>query len=172
MFFTGVVGGSGKSTNAGNVSKMYGHKLIALDKCKFGPGWARNSPETYLTMVDSEIDKAIDGKFVIDGTYYDHKLPQQIPHNDMLMDSCDAIVWNHIPRWVAYWRKLLRSFKRYLELEKGAHKETLENVYYNQLNTWNRYPKRYEVLNDKWKKDGTNQKKWIRLNWPHFCRVE
>lgn len=172
MFFTGVVGGSGKSTAAETVSKRYGHKLVQLDQAKFGPGWVRNTSDVYIGKVDAELKASIDGKYVIDGTYYDQKLPEQTNHNEFLMETADIVAWNHIPKWVAYWRKLFRSFKRYLGLENGAHKESFNNVYNNQLNTWNRYSKRYKILNDKWEESSDASGKWVKYNWPFFYKVK
>jgi len=178
----GVVGGSGKTTLAKQISRFYGHHHIPIDDCKYGENWKRYTADEFEENVDNEIAKANRGKYVIEGVFYDEKLAKQSEKLTQLInddDGADLIIWHDVPRWVAMWRKLYRSLKRFIKVESlGTAPEKWHNVKEMVKKGWNRYDDRYQKLDKFWNvhnnNDGNNRNnntKFQRLQWPYYYSI-
>jgi len=165
IMITGAVGGSGKTT----LAEKYERAHIKLDECKFGGNWVRNSPEAFRANV-SLCQTMANGRYVIEGTYHDEKMPAQGEINDRLMEEVDHVIWNDIPKWVALWRKAFRSFKRAIGVaSQGAAVERWHNVKAMLVKNYHGFEDRHRILSDAWARHSLRDKgRLCRARWPYF----
>ena len=77
------------------------------------------------------------------------------------------IIWQDIPKIIAVWRKLFRSYKRAIGVGvQGTAPETFRNVKAMIKKTWYRYNERWQILNNAWRDDG----KYLRVYFPDYLR--
>jgi hypothetical protein len=76
-----------------------------------------------------------------------------------------------VERIISIWRKLFRSFKRYIgAVEQGAAPEKLHDVIATIKKSWYSYDTQHQKLADKWKT--LSGEKYKRVKWPWFYAVE
>lgn len=171
MMFTGEAGGGGKSTISAHLASKYGHTNVNIDKCKYGANWTRYPVGEFVERVNSAVSSSPNDMYVIDGVYTDEKLPTHQEKMDELMDIVDVVVWNELSVYICIWRKLFRSFKRYIgAVEQGAAQEKLHDVIANTKKTWYNYDTQHQKLADKWRT--LSGAKYKRVKWPWFYTVD
>lgn len=168
-----TIGGSGKTTLAGQIEHKFNIPHIRIDDCKFGDGWERFSSDTFIDNIRKGVDRPT---FVIEGTFSDPKeINQQRLLKDLVLEKkVDMVIWYDLPKYVALWRKLFRSFKRAIGVEKqGTSVETLNNVKEMCKKGFYTYDDRNIILQDFWDK-GFGDISYIwrsKKSWPYFYYV-
>lgn len=169
-----TVGGSGKSTLANKVAYLTNAKIIRLDDCKFGENWKRYTPDEFVKNVMDKLKEYEyeDDHIVVEGTYSDNLLDQQKKINDKLIQTADSVVWNDVPKIVATWRKLFRSYKRAIGvISQGTAPEKLSNVIAMAKKTWGTFSSRHAVLEERWSNKNSkcdSQTVFLRAKWPFY----
>lgn len=167
-----VVGASGKSTMAKDIVCKYGHQYVPVDNCKYGENWRRFSPIEFQEKL-ATLMKDHDA-WVFDGTHNDPADSTHVESVEKVLDDCDLVIWQDYPMSVIFWRKMLRSFKRAIDVvPQGAAREKLHNVIGMLKRTSREWDERRTLLNKNWeeriKNDNTN--KYKKLSWPWYYEV-
>lgn len=162
-----TIGGSGKTTLASEISLSDMHKHIRIDDMKFGENWKRYSDEEFKDNLHKSLK--YQDYFVLEGTYSDPRLPIQSEEIDKIIETSDMIIWFDIPKYIALWRKLFRSFKRAIGMAApgSGGVETLENIINMTKKGYYTFEERYEILDEMFEKNKENPK-FHRVKWPYF----
>lgn len=154
-----AIGGSGKTTLSKDICNVHGHKHIRLDDCKYGAAWRRFTPEEFVSNLNNQLNSS-NGWYVVEGTFDD----QHIQMCNFLRNS--MVIYNDLPKWIAQWRKLFRSFKRYIGVEEqGTAVETWHNVKEMLKKGNNTYDDRYKLIE---RTLNIMFKECMRIKWPYF----
>lgn len=168
-FFTGIAGGSGKTTAAAKAAGYWAtSRHIRIDNFKYDAKWARN--EHFGTDLRYAILGDNEDKIVLDGLFSDVKDPE---HLAVVLEFINAkrdilLVRIDLPLVVTLWRKLFRSAKRALGwLPQGAAPESQRNVYQMLRNTCMRYNQYKKVLDEEWSQI-EDKVETLHLKWPFY----
>lgn len=164
----GICGGDGKTTLAEQITK-YDFNHINFDYCKFGPKWKRFSNDE----IRQNIENLQMTRNVFEGNFYDVNCPIQETIIKEWIKKSDLLIWPKIPYIVSIWRKLLRSFKRYIEVipdNKGVDIENWYNIFKITKKTISTYHQNYNRVNG-YIKDNIiiRDRPYIIIsNWPYY----
>jgi hypothetical protein len=179
-----AIGGSGKTTLAEFITRYGDYRHIRLDNCKYGENWKRYTPNEYIEHLHDEIKLSKSSvsaffktngeyeRYVIEGVYDDPKLSVQREENNKLIVEADIVIWYDIPKLVAIWRKLFRSFKRMINVApQGAAVEKWKNVKAMFNKNMETFESRYNTINVMWKihqYDNNDINKFRHIQWPFY----
>ena len=137
-----VVGtsGSGKSTFAGNLSRIFGLKDIELDALFWKANWTQSDPEEFRDKIARAMENT--SGYVIHGNYGKVR--------DLTWANADTVIWLDYSRFVVMWRVLKRTIGRILtgEVLWSGNRETFRNSFLARdaivFWAWKTYRKRKE----------------------------
>ena len=117
------ISGSGKTTMAQHLARLYGVPHIELDALHWQPNWTMEAPEIFR----EKVSKALSGpSWVTDGNYSKVR--------DLVWPRATVLIWLDYPIPVILWQLVLRTIKRVIRREKlwNDNRETLRGVFFSK----------------------------------------
>lgn len=136
--------GSGKTTLARTLARLYGVQHIELDALHWGPNWTETPGHIFRERVDAATASE---SWVTDGNYSSVR--------EMLWDRAGTIVWLDYPLWLVYARLIPRTFRRVVRRERlwNGNRERLWEQFFSRdslllwaLTTYRRRRREYTAL--------------------------
>lgn len=155
VYITGIVGGGGKSTLARGMAESGGVPFACVDAYKYTASWARNPQfreDFTRSVIEDRRVRVLEGLWVDTGDDTQTELVFAWLRA-RAVDNKVVVLRIDVPRWVALFRKLLRSLKRALRLApQGAAPEKLANVCAMAAKTWRTYDAQKRALDRNFRK--------------------
>lgn len=160
-----VVGtsGSGKTTLAKQIAEKMTIQHIELDSLHWDANWTEASPEIMRERLEKAMSKA-HHKWVMDGNYSRLR--------DYKWSAADTIIWLDYPRWLVYWRIVMRTLRRVFTREElwSGNQERLRTSFFSKHSViyWahKTYPQRKELYSGLMQSDAYPHLRWLHFRSP------